>query len=72
MPPARRAEAANLKVSDIDSHGWWSYRRQGGRDRDVMLSPKLLEELRAYWRGLRRKPKEWLFPATAGTHPVAQ
>jgi site-specific recombinase XerD len=35
---------------------------KGGRDRDVMLSPKLLEELRTYWRGLRRKPKEWLFP----------
>lgn len=27
-----------------------------------MLSPRLLEELRAYWRGLRRKPKERLFP----------
>jgi hypothetical protein len=27
-----------------------------------MLSPKLLEELRVYWRGLRRKPREWLFP----------
>ncbi len=26
-----------------------------------MLSPKLLEELRAYWRGLRRPPKVWLF-----------
>jgi site-specific recombinase XerD len=25
-----------------------------------MLSPKLLEILRAYWRG--RKPKDWLFP----------
>jgi site-specific recombinase XerD len=35
---------------------------KGGQDRDVMLSPKLLEGLRAYWRGLRRKPKEWLFP----------
>jgi integrase/recombinase XerD len=26
-----------------------------------MLSPKLLEERRICWRGLRRKPKEWLF-----------
>ena len=25
-----------------------------------MLSPKLLEMLRDYWRG--RKPKDWLFP----------
>jgi site-specific recombinase XerD len=61
---ARRAEAANLKVSDIDSQRMVVHIREGkgGRDRDVMLSPKLLEELRAYWRGLRRKPKEWLFP----------
>ena len=27
-----------------------------------MLSPALLEELRTYWRGLRRKPTVWLFP----------
>jgi len=31
------------------------------KDRDVMLSPKLLEALRVYWRGLRRKPTDWLF-----------
>ena len=35
---------------------------KGRKDRDVMLSPKLLEELRHYWRGLRRRPKVWLFP----------
>jgi site-specific recombinase XerD len=27
-----------------------------------MLSPKLLDALREYWRGLRCKPKVWLFP----------
>ena len=27
-----------------------------------MLSPRLLEALRDYWRGLKRKPTEWLFP----------
>ena len=61
---ARRAEAAHLKVSDIDSQRMGVHIREGkgGKDRDVMLSPKLLEELRIYWRGLRRKPKEWLFP----------
>ena len=61
---ARRAEAAHLKVSDIDSQRMVVHIREGkgGKDRDVMLSPKLLEELRIYWRGLRRKPKEWLFP----------
>jgi len=35
---------------------------KGRRDRDVMLSPKLLEALRQYWRGLKRKPTTWLFP----------
>ena len=28
-----------------------------------MLSPALLEALRAYWRGLKSKPQEWLFPS---------
>jgi integrase len=32
------------------------------KDRDVMLSPKLLEALREHWRGLQRKPSAWLFP----------
>jgi len=61
---ARRAEAAHLKVSDIDSQRMVVHIREGKgcKDRDVMLSPKLLDELRIYWRGLRRKPKEWLFP----------
>jgi integrase/recombinase XerD len=35
---------------------------KGRQDRDVMLSPRLLEALRDYWRGLKRKPTEWLFP----------
>ena len=33
---------------------------KGGRDRDVLLSPKLLETLREYWRWI--KPKTYLFP----------
>ena len=72
---ARRAEAAHLKVSDIDSKRMVVHIREGkgGKDRDVMLSPKLLEELRLYWRGLRRKPKEWLFPGNrwhTASYPV--
>jgi hypothetical protein len=34
---------------------------KGHQDRDVMLSPVLLEELRAHWRRLRKK-SVWLFP----------
>ena len=34
----------------------------GGRDRDVPLSPKLLATLREYWRWM--KPKTYLFPGT--------
>jgi hypothetical protein len=35
---------------------------KGGRDRDVPLTPKLLETLREYWRWM--KPKTYLFPGT--------
>ena len=61
---ARRAEVAHLKVSDIDSQRMVVHIRggKGRKDRDVMLSPALLEALRSYWRGLRHKPTEWLFP----------
>jgi integrase/recombinase XerD len=60
----RNAELTHLKVSDIDSKRMVIH-IQGGKgrtDRDVMLSPKLLEELREHWRRLRRKPSTWLFP----------
>jgi integrase/recombinase XerD len=60
----RRTELARLKVSDIDSRRMVIHIQggKGRRDRDVMLSPKLLEALRQYWRGLKRKPTTWLFP----------
>ena len=59
---ARRAEVARLKVSDIDSQRMVVHIQggKGRKDRDVMLSPVLLEALREYWR--RLKPKTWLFP----------
>ena len=46
---------------------------KGRKDRDVMLSPALLDALRVYWRGLRRKPTDWLFPGNrwhTASHPV--
>jgi integrase/recombinase XerD len=58
----RRSELTHLKVSDIDSQRMVIHIQggKGRKDRDVMLSPKLLEELRAHWR--RFKPSTWLFP----------
>ena len=60
----RRAEVCSLKVEDIDSERMIIHVREGKgqRDRDVPLSPKLLETLRAYWRWM--KPKTYLFPGT--------
>jgi integrase/recombinase XerD len=58
----RRAELCRLKVADIDSERMVIHVREGkgGRDRDVLLSGKLLETLREYWRWM--KPRTWLFP----------
>src|ERR1039457_1927878 len=72
---ARSAEAAHLKIGDIDSQRMVVHIRggKGGLDRDVMLSPKLLEALRTYWCGLRRKPTQWLFPGNrwhTASYPV--
>src|SRR5271165_2217005 len=60
----RRAEVAHLTLNDVDSQRMVIHIRggKGRKDRDVMLSPALLEALRAYWRGLGRKPSHWLFP----------
>ena len=60
----RRAELTHLKISDVDSQRMVVHIQggKGRKDRDVMLSPKLLKELREHWRRLRRKPSEWLFP----------
>src|ERR1700726_1770669 len=61
---ARRAELTHLKVSDIDSKRMVIHVRggKGRKDRDVMLSPKLLEALREHWHRSRRKTSDWLFP----------
>jgi integrase/recombinase XerD len=59
----RREELCRLKVTDVDSQRMVLHVRQGkGRkDRDVTLSPRLLEVLRDYWKW--RKPKTYLFPS---------
>ena len=58
----RISEAVRLKITDIDSQRMVVRVDQGKgqKDRYVMLSPKLLEVLRSWWR--IEKPKCWLFP----------
>lgn len=66
----RISEAVRLKPSDIDSQRMVIRVDQGkGRkDRYVMLSPKLLETLRGYWRTVR--PKTWLFESDIPDQPI--
>jgi len=58
----RISESISLKPTDIDSQRMVVRVEQGKgqKDRYVMLSPKLLEILRNWWRAGR--PEGWLFP----------
>jgi integrase/recombinase XerD len=58
----RISEAIALKTTAIDSQRMVIRVEQGKgqKDRYVMLSPKLLEILRDWWR--RARPTSWLFP----------
>ena len=68
----RISEAVRLKPNAIDS------RRmvivivcgKGGKDRYVMLSARLLEILRSYWKATR--PTEWLFPGAIPGRPITE
>jgi integrase/recombinase XerD len=67
----RVSEVAALHLSDIDSQQMLLRVRQGkGRkDRFVMLSPRLLDLLRAYWKKVR--PKSLLFPGRRPDRAIA-
>lgn len=68
----RRTEASRLKVSAIDSQRMVIHIHSGKglRDRDLPLTPKLLEVLRDYWRW--KKPRVYLFPSKMGDPGVEQ
>ena len=67
---AARVRGRLLKVSDIDSKRMLIRVEQGkGRkDRHAMLSPQLLEVLRAWWRQCRSQG--WLFPGRDPFLPI--
>jgi site-specific recombinase XerD len=68
----RISEARHLRPTDIDSRRMVIRVDQGKgqHDRYVMLSPKLLELLRTWYRAAR--PQAWLFPGPRPTHPVSR
>ncbi|MCL4395748.1 MAG: site-specific integrase [Chloroflexi bacterium] len=66
----RLSEVLHLHVHDIDSVRMTIRVEQGkgGQDRYTVLSARLLDALRAYWRVAR--PAEWLFPGKDGAQPL--
>ena len=73
----RASEVVGLKVSDIDSTRRTLRVEQGkgGKDRYAMLSPLLLERLRAWWRVGHAQGKlldgGWLFPGLNPINPLS-
>src|SRR5580658_7670036 len=68
----RISETVRLKFTDIDGQRMVIRVDQGKgqKDRYVMLSPKLLETLRNYWRAVR--PKSWLFEGDIPEQPITR
>ncbi|OGA73324.1 MAG: hypothetical protein A3G81_03810 [Betaproteobacteria bacterium RIFCSPLOWO2_12_FULL_65_14] len=68
----RLNEICHLKLADIDSARMTIRVEQGkgAKDRYTLLSPRLLAELRRYWRLYR--PKEWLFTSRDPARPIGE
>jgi integrase/recombinase XerD len=66
----RRSELCHLRPEDVDKERKMIRIRQGkgGKDREVPLSPKLLDQLRTYYGSLRRR-NGWLFPSLQARRP---
>jgi integrase/recombinase XerD len=67
----RVSEAVRLTAEAIDSQRMVIRvdAGKGRKDRYVMLSPKLLDILRAYWR--KARPQQWLFPGDLPGQPIS-
>lgn len=67
----RLSEAAALTIPDIDSHRMQLRvaKGKGNKQRLVPLSPRLLSELRSYWKEYR--PSQYLFPGKTADRPYA-
>jgi len=74
----RVSEAVALTIGDIDSKRMLIRIQQGKgqKDRYAMLSPRLLEVLRRYWRAFHAgsrgpfDPHQYLFPSWRKDHPI--
>ena len=68
----RASELGRLQLSDVDSARMCLRVDQGkgNKDRYVPLSPRLLEQLREYWR--RDRPQRWLFPTRPLDRPMSR
>ena len=68
----RVSEATRLKPAAIDSRRMVIRVEagKGRKDRYVMLSPRLLDVLRGYWKIVR--PQEWLFPGDRPGEPITR
>jgi site-specific recombinase XerD len=66
----RISEVVHLTPAAIDNQRMVIrvHQGKGQKDRYVMLSPKLLDILREYWR--TERPKKWLFPGDLPGQPI--
>ncbi len=73
----RASEIVALKVTDIDRERMLIHVEQGkgGKDRNAILSPKLHQLLRHWWRHAHRQgkmlPGGWLFPGGNPLNPLS-
>ena len=66
----RVSEVVRLRVTDIDSHRMMIRVEEGKgeKDRYTILSQRLLQELRVYWK--IHRPSRWLFPGQKPDTPI--